>query len=76
MFAEINLFGVFVNAALVWAMLAGLLLVLLRRLLLSAGAYRLAWHPALVDVALFVLLWGAVVYVAGALEPDLLSLLG
>ncbi len=76
MLAEINLFGLFVNAGLVSALFAGVLLVPLRRLLSAVGAYRLVWHPPLVDLALFVLLWGLVVYSIGALEPRLLSLLG
>lgn len=76
MLAEISLFGIFINVGLVSAFSAGLLLLLLRKGLRSAGAYRLVWHPALVDLALFVLLWGAVALAASAVDVRLISLLG
>ena len=76
MIAEINVFGVFVNAGLAAALLAGALLLGLRKLLTRTGAYQLAWHPALFDLALFVLLWALVLLVQTALESQLLPLLG
>ncbi|HSV45924.1 MAG TPA: DUF1656 domain-containing protein [Ramlibacter sp.] len=76
MLAEVSLFGIFINAGLVAAFCAGLLLLLLRKGLRSIGAYRLVWHPALVDLALFLLLWGGVAFAASTLEAPLLSLLG
>ncbi|MDR6858501.1 DUF1656 domain-containing protein [Variovorax guangxiensis] len=76
MLAEVNLFGIFINVGLVSAFCAILLLLLLRKGLSSVGAYRLVWHPALVDLALFTILWGAVAFVASALQVQLLSLLG
>ena len=76
MLAEVSLFGIFINAGLVSAFCAGLLLLLLRKGLRSVGAYRLVWHPALVDLALFMLLWGGVAFAASALQVRLLSLLG
>ena len=54
MLAEVSLFGIFINAGLVSAFCAVLLLLLLRKGLHSVGAYRLVWHPALVDFALFI----------------------
>lgn len=59
MIGEISLYGIFVPRLLLLALLAlalsrGLSLVLAR-----AGFYRLVWHPALFDLALFVLLLGA-----------------
>ena len=59
MIGEISLYGIFVPWLLLLALLAlalsrGLSLVLAR-----AGFYRLVWHPALFDLALFVLLLGA-----------------
>jgi len=74
--AEINLFGILVNVGLVSAMLAGVLLLPLRKALTFIGAYRLVWHPALVDLALFTLLWGGVAFAASALDVRLLALLG
>jgi hypothetical protein len=73
---EVNLFGVFINAGLVSAATAVLLLTALRRLLDAAGAYRWVWHPALVDVALFVLLWALASCAESALGHRLFSLLG
>lgn len=76
MLAEVNLFGIFINAGLVSAVLAGVLLLPLRKALMFIGAYRLVWHPALVDLALFTLLWGGVAFTASALDLRLLALLG
>jgi len=74
--AEISLFGILINVGLVSALLAGVLLLLLRKALARMGAYRLVWHPALVDLAFFILLWSAVAFAASALQVRLLSLLG
>lgn len=76
MITEVNLFGIFVNAGLVSAAMAALLLAALRRLLTAVGAYRWLWHPALVDVALFVLLWGLASCAESTLSTQLISLLG
>ncbi|NDZ16065.1 hypothetical protein C7T35_17715 [Variovorax sp. WS11] len=76
MLAEVSLFGIFINAGLVSAFFAVLLLLLLRKGLAHVGAYRLVWHPALVDLALFMLLWGGVAFAADALQVRLFSLLG
>ncbi|MDQ0467416.1 DUF1656 domain-containing protein [Labrys wisconsinensis] len=56
MINDLDLFGVYVPGALVLACLAFALQLVLRRLLAWAGAYRLVWHPAPFDVALFVIL--------------------
>lgn len=76
MLAELNLFGIFINAGLVSAVLSGALLLPLRKLLTIAGAYRLVWHPALVDLALFTLLWGGIAFAGSALDLRLIALLG
>jgi len=60
MSGELNLFGIFFPPLLLWALVAGVLGLGLRRLLGAVGAYRWVWHPALFDLALFVLLLGAV----------------
>jgi hypothetical protein len=60
MFGDFDIFGVFVPRILVMALLAYLLNLLLRRILSWVGLYRLVWHPALFDLALFVLLLGAI----------------
>jgi hypothetical protein len=74
--AEISLFGILINVGLVSAFLAGVLLLLLRKALSGTGAYRLVWHPALVDLALFTLLWSGIAFAADTLDPRLLALLG
>jgi hypothetical protein len=61
---EVNLSGVFLPAALVWAGIAAVLSSLISRALSRMGFYALVWHRALFDAALFVLLWGAVSAVA------------
>ncbi len=76
MITEVSLFGVYINAGLVSAALAALLLIALRRVLTAVGAYRWVWHPALVDVALFVLLWGLASCAESVLNARLISVLG
>lgn len=60
MTAEIDIFGVFFPALLVWAAIALLLSTLVRRGLGRFGLYRFVWHPSLFDLALFVILLGGV----------------
>ena len=57
MIADTNLFGIFMDTGLATALVAAVLTLLVRKLLASAGLYRHMWHPALVDVATFVVLW-------------------
>lgn len=59
MIEELHLFGIYFPAALVWAALAGVLAFSLRNLLQTLPVYRLLWHPGLLELALFVLLWWA-----------------
>ena len=61
---EVNLSGVFLPAALVWAGIAFLLSSAISRLLGRMGLYALVWHRALFDAALYVILWGAISAVA------------
>lgn len=58
--ADIDLYGVFVPALLVWAVVALLVNLVLRRLIGALGLYRLVWHRALFNVALYAVLLGAV----------------
>ena len=57
---EVNLSGVYLPAALVWAGIAFLLSSVTSRILSRTGFYGLVWHRALFGVALFVLFWGAI----------------
>jgi len=61
---EVNLSGVYLPAALVWAGIAFLLSSVTSRILSRTGFYALVWHRALFGVALFVLFWGAISAVA------------
>ncbi|MHB8285587.1 MAG: DUF1656 domain-containing protein [Caulobacteraceae bacterium] len=61
---EFNLDGVFVSSLLIYAGLAFLITAMATRLLALAGFYRLVWHRALFDFALFVIVWGGVAAVA------------
>ena len=61
---EINIHGVFVPAALVWAMVAFAVCSLLARVLSRSGFYNFVWHRSLFDVSLFVIVWGTVAAIA------------
>jgi hypothetical protein len=61
---EIDIYGVLVPALLLWLIVAYALSAVLRRLLQRVGFYRLVWHRALFDFALFVCLLGGVVYLS------------
>jgi hypothetical protein len=70
MIGEISIGGVFVPSLLIWALIAFVLNVVLRRILHAAGFYRLVWHRPLFDAALFVILLAVVVALsAQVLEP-------
>ena len=68
MTGEMNIDGVFLSSVLVSAVIALAASFVLRRVLSKVGAYRLVWHPALFDTALFVILWAAVVTVPNPLN--------
>jgi hypothetical protein len=61
MIGEIDLYGVFVSPLLIWVVIALPLTALLRRLLARVGLYRFVWHRPLFDLALLVVMVGAVV---------------
>ena len=63
-----DLYGIFLPALLVWALLALPASALVRRLLRAIGVYRWVWHPALFDLALLMLVFAAVVRPFGLLE--------
>ncbi|WP_336489888.1 DUF1656 domain-containing protein [Methylobacterium nigriterrae] len=64
MTGELDLYGVFVPSLAAWMLLAFAISLPLRRALAWAGFYRLVWHRPLFDLALYVVLLGAVVSVA------------
>lgn len=64
MTGELDLYGVFVPSLAAWMLLAFAISLPLRRVLAWAGFYRLVWHRPLFDLALYVVLLGAIVSVA------------
>jgi hypothetical protein len=56
MMVEWSLYGVLFPPLLVSAALAALGVAIMRTLMGAAGLYRAVWHPALFDLAVFVLL--------------------
>jgi len=64
MIGEWDIGGVFAPVLLIWAAIALVVSLPLRRLLNRVGFYRLVWHRGLFDIALIVLLWSAVALVA------------
>jgi hypothetical protein len=64
MIGEIDLFGVFLPPLLVWLGIALLLSTALRAVLHRSGLYRYVWHRPLFDLALLIILTGAVSYAA------------
>ncbi|BAM89005.1 conserved hypothetical protein [Bradyrhizobium oligotrophicum S58] len=64
---EIDLAGVLVPSLLLWLVLAYGASRLLGAGLQRTGFYRLVWHRALFDFALFICLLGGVVYLSAEL---------
>lgn len=64
MTGELDLYGVFVPTLAAWMALAFIANVLVRRFLSAISFYRLVWHRPLFDLALYVVLLGAVVSLA------------
>ena len=60
----IDIYGVLVPALLAWIIVAYVLSAILRRLMQRFDLYRLVWHRALFDFAIFVCLLGVVVYLS------------
>jgi hypothetical protein len=73
MIAEVPLGGVFVPMAAVTAGAAFVLNIAVSALGRRLGLYRLVWHPALFDLAVFLMLWGAVSALSLDLPPVWLS---
>jgi hypothetical protein len=61
---EVDIYGVLVPALLLWLIVAYTLSAVLRRLMCRSDLYRLVWHRALFEFALFVCLLGVVVYLS------------
>lgn len=67
MLDELHLFGVYMPAALVWAVAAGLLAHFLRNLLQRQSWFVVFGHPGVLELAFFALLWWGMTVGADAL---------
>ena len=76
MIAEVNILGVYISTALFSAAIAAGLHIITRKILQSIGFYRFVAHQNLLDVALFILLWGALTFTMSAFADSLSSVLG
>ena len=59
---ELDIYGVLVPALLLWLIVAYALSAVVSRIMQRFGFYRLVWHRALFNFALYVCLLGVVVY--------------
>jgi hypothetical protein len=57
---EFDVYGVYFPIFVVFAAVAFMLQLLLKRLLDACGFYRFVWHRALIDLAIYVILLGVV----------------
>lgn len=69
MIEELNLLGVYMPAALVWAVLAAVLVWLLRPWLHRLPLTRFVWHAGLIEFALFTALWWGFAILADGYLP-------
>jgi uncharacterized protein DUF1656 len=61
---ELDIYGVLVPALLLWLIVAYVLSVGVSRIMQRFGLYRLVWHRALFNFALYICLLGVVVYLS------------
>ncbi|WP_168787440.1 DUF1656 domain-containing protein [Paraburkholderia aromaticivorans] len=61
MFKDIDIVGVFVPAVAGLMFVSWCVFIVLRRVLVRTGFYRLVWHRSLLDLGLYVMVLGAVV---------------
>jgi protein AaeX len=66
---EFDIYGVYFPAFAVFAAIALVLHLAIKRLLAACGVYRFVWHRALFDLAMYVILLGVVTAAAAAILP-------
>jgi protein AaeX len=66
---EFDIYGVYFPAFAVFAAIALLLQLVINRLLDASGFYRLVWHRALFDLAVYVILLGVITAAGASLLP-------
>ncbi len=69
MIGEFDIYGVYVPALAVYAAIALLLQIAIIRLLDARGFYRLVWHRALFDLAIYVTVLGVVTAAGASILP-------
>ena len=70
MIGEFDIYGVYFPAFAVFAAIAFLLqIIVINRLLDATGFYRLVWHRALFDLAIYVILLGVVTAAGATILP-------
>ena len=69
MIGEFDIYGVYLPSFAVFAAIAFLLQIAIKRLLNAWGFYRWTWHRALFDLAIYVILLGAVTAAAAIILP-------
>jgi protein AaeX len=69
MIGEFDIYGVYFPAFAIFAAIAFLLQLAIKRLLDARGFYRLVWHRALFDLAIYVILLGVVTAAGASILP-------
>ena len=69
MIGEFDIYGVYVPAFAIYAAIALLLQIAIIRLLDARGFYRLVWHRALFDLAIYVIVLGVVTAAGASILP-------
>ena len=69
MIGEFDIYGVYFPAFAIFAAIAFLLQIVVKRLLNASGFYRLVWHRALFDLAIYVILLGVVTAAGASILP-------
>ncbi|MEI5999640.1 DUF1656 domain-containing protein [Paraburkholderia bengalensis] len=69
MIEEIHILGVYMPAGLAWAVIAVMITAAVRRPLHRLPFHLLLWHPGLIELALFLVLWWSISRLADAYLP-------
>ena len=70
MIGEFDIYGVYVPVFVVFAIIAFLLQLALKRLFDSFGVYGFVWHRPLFDLAIYVILLGVVTALGAVILPS------
>ena len=69
MIGEFDIYGVYLPSFAIFAAVAFLLQVTIKRFLNARGFYRWVWHRALFDLAMYVILVGVVTAAGASILP-------